>query len=221
MELLISIIWIIGAGLLGFLISGIFAGKLNLSRRIFLIPYILISLTFVTFYFLLESINIISLLIENWIWGILAGVIVGLFLIKNVLSQPSSRKSKGKTFVVDLLWYGVAYGITDALLLNILPVLAIWISFSSIGWTSSLFGVIIVAIFGLLASLFVTILYHIGYPEFRNSRLIFVLIGNTLITLAFIIPANPLGAFISHTVMHLAAVYRGPETTIQLPPHYK
>ncbi|MEJ2278779.1 MAG: hypothetical protein P8Y70_13685, partial [Candidatus Lokiarchaeota archaeon] len=115
----------------------------------------------------------------------------------------------------------VAYGITDALLLNILPVLAIWISFSSIGWTSSLFGVIIVAIFGLLASLFVTILYHIGYPEFRNSRLIFVLIGNTLITLAFIIPANPLGAFISHTVMHLAAVYRGPETTIQLPPHYK
>ena len=42
-----------------------------------------------------------------------------------------------------------------------------------------------------------------------------------LITLAFLLSGNPLGSLISHTTMHLAAVLQGPETTIQLPPHYR
>jgi hypothetical protein len=40
-------------------------------------------------------------------------------------------------------------------------------------------------------------------------------------TLAFLLSGNPLGALISHPAMHVAAVLRGPETTIQLPPHYQ
>lgn len=37
----------------------------------------------------------------------------------------------------------------------------------------------------------------------------------------FLLSGNPFGSLISHTVMHLAAVLQGPETTIQLPPHYQ
>jgi hypothetical protein len=48
-----------------------------------------------------------------------------------------------------------------------------------------------------------------------------VLLGNTIITLTFIISGNPIAAVISHTAMHIAAVIRGPETTLQLPPHYE
>jgi hypothetical protein len=71
----------------------------------------------------------------------------------------------------------------------------------------------------LAASLLVTLAYHLGYPEFRSRKVGLVLVGNALITLAYLLSANPLGALISHTVMHLAAVIQGPETTIQLPPH--
>jgi hypothetical protein len=72
----------------------------------------------------------------------------------------------------------------------------------------------------LTLSLIITLFYHVGYKEFRNKSVILVLVGNTIITLAFIFSDNMLGALISHTAMHLAAVIRGPETTIQLPPHY-
>jgi hypothetical protein len=220
-ELLISFFWVIGAGILGLVIASLFSSKLTLSRRNYLIPYISISLIFIILYFWLTPINIFSLIIENWIWGIVAGVIIGAFLVFNVFSQPNSREAEGIGLLFDLAWLGVIYGLVDALLLNVLPVIAIWIGFSSIGWTASIGGVVLVSIFGLLASLVVTILYHIGYKEFRGPKLKYVLIGNTLITLAFIIPANPLGAIISHVVMHIAAAYRGPETTVQLPPHYK
>lgn len=81
-------------------------------------------------------------------------------------------------------------------------------------------GIIAAGAFALSASLLVTAGYHLGYPEFRNSKLGLVLLGNSIITLAYILPGSPLGAMISHVVMHLAAVNQGPETTIQLPPHY-
>jgi hypothetical protein len=59
----------------------------------------------------------------------------------------------------------------------------------------------------------------VGYKEFRNKSVGLVLVGNTLITLAYLLSTNPLGAILSHTAMHVAAVIQGPETTIQLPPH--
>jgi hypothetical protein len=74
---------------------------------------------------------------------------------------------------------------------------------------------------GLFASLLVTLAYHLGYFEFRNKSVGLVLVGNTLITLAFLLSGNPFGSIISHTAMHVAAVLQGPETTIQLPPHYQ
>ena len=64
-----------------------------------------------------------------------------------------------------------------------------------------------------------TLTYHVGYAEFRNRSVGLVLVGNSLITLAYLLSTNPLGAILSHTAMHVAAVIQGPETTIQLPPH--
>jgi hypothetical protein len=67
---------------------------------------------------------------------------------------------------------------------------------------------------------FPLLIYHLGYPEFRNRKVMLVLVGNALITLAFLVSTNPLGAMLSHVAMHCAALFRGPETTLQLPPHY-
>jgi len=214
-----SIGWVIAASLLGFGISALFSGWLKLSRRIFLIPYVILTSTFLYGFVLWSGVDAGTLIAENWIAGVIAGVLVGVFLVINVRSQPVSRQTSGGELVLDLAWLGLVYGMIDALFLNVMPVLALWHAFAEIGWTASVGGKIAVGGLALAASLLVTLAYHLGYPEFRSRKVGLVLVGNALITLAYLLSANPLGALISHTVMHLAAVIQGPETTIQLPPH--
>lgn len=215
----ISIAWIVAASVLGFGISAIFSGWLNLSRRLFLVPYVALTGAFLTIFVLWHEIDLIALFTRNWIWGVIAGLVVGAFLVNNVRSQPASPRSTGGGLVLDLAWLGLVYGVIDALFLNVMPVVVVWNAFSQGGWADSWPSTIAAGLLALVASLLVTAAYHVGYPEFRNRRVGLVLVGNALITLAYLLSTNPLGAVISHAAMHLAAVWRGPETTIQLPPH--
>jgi hypothetical protein len=211
--------WIIAASVLGFSISAVFSGWLKLSRRLFLVPYVALTGAFLYTFVLWNEIDLVALFARNWIWGVIAGLILGAFLVNNVRSQPASPRSTGGGLVLDLAWLGLVYGVIDALFLNVMPVAAVWNGFLQAGWTDSWLGMIAAGVLALGASLLVTAAYHVGYPEFRNKRVGLVLVGNALITLAYLLSTNPLGAVISHTAMHLAAVLRGPETTIQLPPH--
>ena len=215
----LSVLWVLAASLLGFGISAVFSSWLKLSRRIFLIPYIVLTGAFLFWFFRVNEVDLVALLAENWVWGVVAGIIVGTFLVNNVRSQPFSRESTGGGLALDIAWLGLAYGIIDALFLNVMPVLTVWTGFSQLGWAGSWPGKIGVGILALCASLLVTLTYHVGYAEFRNKSVGLVLVGNTLITLAYLLSTNPLGAILSHTAMHVAAVIQGPETTIQLPPH--
>jgi hypothetical protein len=218
-ALLNAMLWILGASLLGFGISLVFSGWLNLSRRVFLVPYISLSTVFLIWFFRANEIDLPALLSENWMWGVIAGGIVGGFMVMNIRSQPASRKSTGGELAVNLTWLGLAYGLTDALFLNVMPVLAVRGGVIQGGMPGSWLGSIGVGVLALFASLLVTLTYHLGYPEFRNRSVGLVLFGNTLITLAYLLSNNPLGAILSHVIMHIAATMRGPETTIQLPPH--
>jgi hypothetical protein len=219
-QLWLSLEWVLAAGLLGFAIAAVFSGWLRLSRRLFLVPYFAFSGILLYSFFRWSQINLVVLLTQNWYWGLIAGTLVGALLIRNVRSQPTSARSTGTGLLCDVLWVGLGYGAMDALLLNVMPVVAVWHGFSTVGWTVNWPGKIAVGVLALLASLLVTLLYHVGYPEFRNRKVALVLVGNALITLAYLVSANPLGAVLSHVVMHVAAVFRGPETMIQLPPHY-
>jgi hypothetical protein len=212
--------WVLASGLLGFAIAAVFSGWLRLSRPLFLVPYFVLGGAFLVAFFFWSQIDLIPLLVENWYWGLLAGTIVAIFLIQNVRSQPASARSTGVGLLFDVLWVGLGYGVMDALFLNVVPVVAVWTGFSEVGWTAAWPGKIALGVLALLASLFVTLLYHLGYREFRNQKVVMVLIGNSLITLAYLVSTNPLGAMVSHVAMHVAAVFRGPETMLQLPPHY-
>jgi len=216
-----SILWVIGACAIGFAVSAIFAGGLKLSRRQFLIPYVAIVSIFLYSFTIRNEIDIIAIFTHNWAWGILAGGLLSLYLVRTVRAQPATRQSSGASLALDMAWAGLVYGLLDALFLNIMPVIAVWQAMAGFAWTASLAGKIGVGFMALIASLLVTLTYHLGYPEFRNKSVAMVLLGNCLITLAFLLSGNPFGSLISHTAMHLAAVLQGPETTIQLPPHYQ
>lgn len=214
------LLWVLAAGAVGFAVAAIFAGWLELPRRWFLVPHLLLSGGLVAAYFWWSDIDLGALLRRNWVWGLVAALLAGAFLVWNVLSQPVSTRSAGLGLVWDVIWLGGVYGLVDALLLSVLPILATWQAFSALGWTGNWPGRIGVGLLAFLLSLAVTAAYHFGFPEYQGAAVTRPLIGNGVSSLAYLLTANPLGALLSHLAMHIAAVFQGPATTLQLPPHY-
>ena len=216
----LSLIWILIASLLGFTVAAVFAGWLQLKRNVYLLFYIpLVSALFIA-YIISNKIDTKVIFSHNWAWGLLGAFIAGAFVIKNVYTQPSSKRSTGFALLTDITWPGLVYGLMDALLLSVIPVLAIKIALTDPVWTQNWLGKIGFCIIGLFASFFVTTAYHLGYPEFRGKRILWPNIGNGVLSLAFIITMNPLAAILPHMAMHVAAMIHGKDTTGQVPPHY-
>jgi len=213
--------WIVAAGLLGFAVSFVFAGRMALSRRVFLVPYVILSILFLYSFMIWSGVSFQEMIGHNWVWGLVGAILLAIFLIKNILSQPASPRTKGIMLAFDVLWLGVIYGLTDALLLSVFPVLATWQAFTLLGWTLSWSGRFLVALIAVLASLLVTIAYHSGYPEYHGKGMVGPVIGNTTMTAGYLLTANPLAAMFSHMAMHIAGVIHGPATVVQLPPHYQ
>ena len=215
-----DILWIIIAAVAGFGISAIFSGWLKLPRNLYLLFYIPLAGVLFAVFVIVENISIREVLTHNWYWGLLAAAVASFIVIRNVLSQPSSERNKGSALVLDILWPGLAYGLTDSLLLTVLPILAVREAFAdpllSDGWT----GKIAFGILALLASFIVTVAYHLGYQEFRNKKVLWTMLGNGVLSLAYILTMNPLAAILPHIGMHITALIHGRETTGQVPPHY-
>ena len=212
--------WIVAAGLLGFATSVIFARVLRLPRKIYLLPYVGFSGVFLAAYVSWSELSVLDLIRHQWIWGLVGAIFLGAFTVRNVLSQPASARTQGAALAFDIVWSGVIYGLVDALLLSVLPVLASWQAFTLLDWTANLPGKILAGLLGILASLFVTVAYHLGYPEYGGAGLFGPVIGNITMTLGYLITTNPLAAVLSHIAMHVAGVLRGPASVVQLPPHY-
>jgi len=211
-----NILWLLGTALVTFTVSAFFAGKLKLRRNAFLVAYVPATVALGVGYYLWSGIDPIEQSSVNWYWAVLAIAVASFIAIRNVRSQPASERRSGAGFALDLLWPGFAYGFVDGLVLSVLPVLAVQ---SAFGPLSALAAKIGVGALAFVVSLFVTFLYHVGYPEFRNKNVLWTLLGNGIFSLAFLLTGNPLAAVVSHVVMHIAAVMHGHETTFQLPPH--
>ncbi len=140
-------------------------------------------------------------------------------LAVGVFRQPASPAPAGGALIAALAWPGFAYGVVDALMLTVLPVLALYGSRPAAELARP-GGRIRAAGAALLGSLLVTAAYHLGFAEFRGAALAGPLIGNAVVTLSYLLAGNPLAPIGAHVVMHLAAVLHGAATTTQLPPHY-
>jgi hypothetical protein len=114
---------------------------------------------------------------------------------------------------------GAAYGVADSLLLSVLPVLAVSYAAGGLG-SGSLSSQLWFGAIAIAATAVVTVSYHLGFSEFRGRKALLPVIATGLGSLGFLISLNPLAPIVSHAVMHCAAVIRGPERTLQLPPHY-
>jgi hypothetical protein len=215
-----NLLWILTASILGSGIAAIFAGWLKLKRNYYLLIYIPVIVAFFTAFILLNEICITELVQKNWLPGLAGAVVVSALVLNNVFSQPSSPRNNGILLARDVLWPGLTYGLTDALLLSVLPVLAVRLTFTGDFWSGNWYGKVGLGVLALIGSLIVTTAYHIGYTEFRGKKVLWANLGNGLLSLGYIITLNPLAAVLPHMAMHVAAMVHGRETTGQVPPHY-
>lgn len=218
--MILSLYWILIASLLGFTVAAVFAGWLRLQRNVYLLFYIPIVAALFIVFIVTNDLKIKEIILHNWTWGLVGAIVAGFFVVKNVLSQPSSERQKGISLVSDILWPGFAYGLCDALLLSVLPILTVKLAFADTVWSDNWSGKVLFILLGLLSSIVVTTAYHLGYPEFRGRKVIWPNIGNGVLSLAYLLTMNPLAAILPHIAMHIAAIMHGPKTTMQVPPHY-
>jgi hypothetical protein len=157
-------LWIIIASIAGFGIAAISTDVLKLRRNIFLLFYIpVVAILFLAFVSL-NHIDLNETLRYNWYWGLVGAVLAAAFVLRNVFSQPPSPRSKGGALFLDVFWPGLTYGMMDAILLSVLPVMALRLALIDGFWTEDWTGRIIFGVSALVASFFVTTAYHWGFP---------------------------------------------------------
>lgn len=212
--------WVGAAAVVTFGITAILSGALELTRGWFVLIYAAVVAPFLAAYVAWSGVDLKNLLLHRWRWGMAGAVVISAFLVMSVLRQDSSARPDGARLIWDLAWLGVVYGLIDALVLSVLPVLATWRAFSARGWTGTLPGKVGVGALAVAASLIVAGVYHLGFAEYRGSEIVNPVFGNGVMSIGYVLANNPITAIASHIVMHVTAVLHGAETTVQLPPHY-
>lgn len=211
--------WVVLAAVVGFAASFILVGVLELSRSWFILAYAAMTVPLFIGYVRWSGIDLGVLMRRRLLLGVAGGLVVGAFLVFSVLRQDEGARASGLDFAFQLAWWGVVYGLIDALLLSVLPVLAAWRALKGRGWTATRRGKIASGVAAVAASMLVTAAYHAGFPEFRDADIVNPLIGDVM-SVGYVLTSNPLTAMISHVAMHIAAVIQGADATSQLPPHY-
>jgi hypothetical protein len=211
-------VWVVAAALVGFAVPAVFSSWLHWDRTLFLVPYLAIAGIFLAVFFRRAGVTW-STFARAWPYGLAGAAIFGFIVVQNVFGQPASATPGGAQLVWALIWFGVVYGVIDALFLNVLPVLAVqgagfWDSRPT--WSQLL----VRGLLGLAASAIIAGAYHFGFSEFRGVSLLLPIFGNVVITLSFVLTRSPLAPIGAHVAMHIAGVLHGMETVVQLPPHY-
>ena len=210
--------WTALAAAAGFATSAVFAGVFHWGREAFVAAWTVVALVVWLSFQWTIGLDWRTQLRRRWVGGLVIGLIFGALLAATVLRQPASAAPTGAKLVTSLLWLGCVYGIVDALILSILPVIALY-GLESPARLSEPKGRLRAAGLALLGSLVITAAYHLGFPEFRGPALILPLVGNAAITFAYLLSGSPVAPLVAHVIMHATALVHGAGTAAQLPPH--
>jgi hypothetical protein len=212
--------WVLAAAAIGFAVSAIGAQVFELPR-----PWIVFVLaiavgTLTGAYARRGHLEIGAMVSNRWLWAIIRGLALGAVLVALVLPDDPTPTPRGTTLAASVIWLGVVYGAAEALLVNVVPMMAAWRAFHGAGWTRTMRGKVVAAAFTMAANLTVTAAYNLGFPEFQGVEITGPLSGNLLIGAGFVFAPNPIISIISHVTLHVASVLAGGDGPINLPPHY-
>lgn len=208
--------WFAAATVVSFAVPFIFSSLLRLQHDIYLGIYFAVVLIFLMTYVVATGLDVRATLRRHWELGLVLGIVFGVALVRNVLSEKLTPHPHGGYYIFELIWRGGIYGAADALLLTVLPCLVAYRALGGhlVTWRR------VLAYFGVSLALVVTItgVYHLGFSQYRHDGIGQPETGNALISVPMLLSTNPMGSIIDHMAMHISAVAHTYNTTVRLPP---
>ena len=211
------LLWIPATAIVGFAVPFVFADLLMLPVDLYYLVYFAATAAFASYYAVRTRLDVPASVRRRLIRGIVLGIVVGLILAQGVLAQPETPRLSGMTLLWTLFWRGLVYGLIDGLLLFSLPWVITWRSFDA--ERHGIGRKIATAFVAWIAVLVVTTAYHLGYRDFRSSKILQPNFGSTIGSVATLGAANPIASPIAHVFLHVTAVMHSPRTDLFLPPH--
>lgn len=209
--------WFVGVAALAFAVPYLGVSVFDLQHDLFYLVYFAITVGVVRAYVRTERIDVRAIATPRLRWSLGLGVLLGAFLVLNVLrTEDGTDRPGGLYFAFELVWRGVVYGVVDTLLLTVFPCL---VAFQVLhGRVGGLRGRLRFVAVTLPLVVVLTATYHLGYPQYRDDGLSRPETGNVLISIPALATANPVGSFVAHVSQHVTAVTHAYESDIFNPP---
>lgn len=211
--------WFAAAAVVGFAVPFVASSTLELQHDVYLGIYFVAVLALAAAYVVATGLDVGATVRRHYKLGALLGLLVGVVLVRNVLSEDGTPHPDGAYHVFEIIWRGGIYGAVDALLLTVLPCLVVLRALGgTLGtWRRRLryFATSLVLV------MTITAVYHLGYSQYREDGVGAPEIGNTIISVPMLLSTNPIGSVVDHAAMHVSAVIHSYETEVRLPPAAK
>jgi len=212
-------LWLGAAFPFAFLVPFVFADVLDLNRDLFYGLYAVAVGCFVALWARSTALTRRAVT-HHWRWGIALGLAVaGLMASMVVRTEPASDGPGSVGLVAAVFWRGVLYGATDAVLLSVFPILAVFGAFAGTRARTRIPGVLAIGAVAMAASIGLTATYHLGYTDFRSEKVQKPIAGDVIWSAPTLVTLSPLGAPIAHIGLHVGAVVHNYDTGLFLPPH--
>ena len=208
--------WFGAAAVVGFAVPYVGSSILELQHDVYLAIYFAAVLALFGAYVRSTRLDLRATLTRHSKLGALLGLVVGVVLVRNVLSEDATPRPDGAYFVFELIWRGGVYGAVDAVLLTVLPCLIVYRALG--GRLATLPRRIAYFAASLALVMTITAVYHLGYSQYRDDGIRAPETGNTIISMPMLLSTSPVGSIADHAAMHISAVAHEYETEVRLPP---
>jgi hypothetical protein len=197
-------LWVAVAAVLFFFVPFIGTDRLGLQPDLYYLAYFTVAVLFFAGFVVTQA-SALRPLWTGHLWqSCLLGALAGAALTLGIFAQAATPHPDGWRLGFQILWRGLIYGTVDALTLYVLPAAAAYLLMR--GNRRGLKRKAGFAGIALALSLLVTTSYHLGYSEYRDETMRYPLIGAVVANVPTALTGNPIGAVVTHSTMHIAAV---------------
>ena len=212
--------WLAGGAAMSFAVPYILADRLGIQRDVYYGLYAAAVAALSAGWAADTGLSLRALCARRWRLAVALGLVFAAASAMIVVrSEDATPHPGGLEFLAALGWRGVVYGAADGVLLSAFPILVVFAALRRTRLRRRRGGLLAAGALALAASLAMTATYHLGYADFRSSKLRKPLTGDLVWSVPTLATLNPVGAPIAHAGLHVAAVTHSYETDLFLPPH--
>jgi hypothetical protein len=204
-----------------FLVTWLVTDRLHVRRPAYVAILGLVVVALSAGYLAWSGTSLSELVRARWGWGVVAGIVaagVTAPLVRRLPARPHPAHPVGVRLGEAIVWEGIVYGFSEAVLLATLPVLAVWQAMDDRGWTGGGWEDAASGSLAIAGALLVILVHHLGYVEFRSRaarpKLFGALVTCGFQAVAFLATGSIVAPVVAHILLHGQMIFRG----VQLPP---